>query len=51
MAWQTAEGMIAAEAPVSARVAFIRKTYLRLQAASERASRASRVQRRMRLTR
>lgn len=30
MAWQTAEGMIAAEAPVSARVAFIRKTYLHL---------------------
>jgi hypothetical protein len=30
MAWQTAEGMIAAEAPASARVAFIRKTYLHL---------------------
>jgi hypothetical protein len=30
MAWDTAEGMMAADAPVAARVAFIRKTYLHL---------------------
>src|SRR5688572_25644398 len=30
MAWESSQGMIAAEAPVSERVAFIRKTYFHL---------------------